>query len=107
MDSRMYLTTQNSKRKKHLTKGTKDKALTEGTKDKAETKWNSVLDAKTEEVERVNLAEPVDGNRNIASSEKKTQGSLRMNIDTRQYNRQHRAETEDDKHGDTEHQAKA
>ena len=31
----------------------------------------------------MNSAEPVDGNLNIASSEKKTQGSLRMNIDTR------------------------
>ena len=33
---------------------------------------------------------PVDGNSNIASSEKKTQGSLRMNIDARLYNKEAR-----------------
>ena len=38
-------------------------------------------------VERVNQEEPVDGILNIASSENKTQGNIRMNIDARQYNK--------------------
>ena len=78
MESRMYPTTQDPNRKKHLT---------EGTKEKAETKQNSVFQTKTKEEERVNPAEPADGTRNIASTEKKTQGSLRKNIDARQYNK--------------------
>ena len=77
-DSRMYPTTQDPNKKKHLT---------EGTKEKDKTKQNCVLQAKTEEEERVNPAGPGNGARNIASSEKKTQGSLRKNIDARQYNK--------------------
>ena len=77
-DSRMYPTTQDPNKKKHRTKGTNKN-------DK--TKQNSVLQAKTEEEERVNPADPGDGTRNIASSQKKTQGSLRKNIDARQYNK--------------------
>ena len=61
--------------------------LTNGTKDEAETEQNRIFQAKTEEVERVNLAEPDEGNLNITSSEKKTQGRLRMNIDARLYNK--------------------
>ena len=38
-------------------------------------------------VKRVNPAEPVDCILNIAISEKKTQGSIRMNIDARPYNK--------------------
>ena len=38
-------------------------------------------------IERVNPAEPVDCILNIAISEKKTQGSLRMNINSRPYNK--------------------
>ena len=38
-------------------------------------------------MERVNPAEPVDCILNIAISEKKTQGSIRMNIDARPYNK--------------------
>ena len=38
-------------------------------------------------IERVNPAEPVDCILNIAISEKKTQGSMRMNIDARPYNK--------------------
>ena len=51
--------THDPNRKMHLTKGTKNEA---------ETEQNSILQAETEEMERVNLAEPVDGNLNIASS---------------------------------------
>ena len=95
MDSRTYPTPHDPKRKMHLT---------EGTKDEAETKQNNIIQAKTEEVERVNQAEPVDGILNIAILEKKTQGSFRKNIDTRLYNKGARhtrylqAETEDDKY---------
>ena len=38
-------------------------------------------------IKRVNPAEPVDCILNIAISEKKTQGSIRMNIDARPYNK--------------------
>ena len=82
MDSRMYPTTPDTNRKKHLT---------EGTKEKAETKQSSVLQDKTEEEERVNPAEPDDGPRNIASSEKKTQGSLCKNSDAKQAHHAHQA----------------
>ena len=78
--------------------------MSEDTKDEAEHKQNNVLQVKTEEEERVNQAKPVDGTLNIASSEKKTQGSLRMNINARLYNKGARhtrylqAETEDNKY---------
>ena len=38
-------------------------------------------------IEKVNLAEAVDCILNIAISEKKVQGCIRMNIDTRPYNK--------------------
>ena len=60
INSRIYPTTQDPNKKKHLT---------EGTKEKGETKQNSVLQAKTEEEERVNPVEPGDGTWNITSSD--------------------------------------